>query len=148
MRIPKKIKSELNGINGRFDWAEDIKDVKEYIQTFLDLDQPETLYHSGKVQCQSGKSRSFYDIYMMCKDKFPRLKKRYVAKSLIELITDHPSNYRCLRCPDINKVVFFKVTESKKDYWSLLEPGRALARNRICCDSVSYNKIVEEAEKC
>lgn len=96
-------KTELN-IKSHLD--PNIKTIEHLIIKYFDLEQPETYYLDNSLQCTYEKQRSFMDLYYLCKTKFPRISKKLVAKSLVNLCKENI--IKILYCNEINNAVFHR----------------------------------------
>lgn len=91
-----------------------IKNTKQLILKYYDINQPETYYLNETVQCTYGKQRSFEDIYSICKTRFSKTTKNIVARALIDLCKKNL--LKCQYCGNIHECVFHRI----KDNWTYI----------------------------
>jgi len=92
-----------NGLRSHEDKA--IKNCKQLIKEYYDLNTPETFYiKTNAKQCTYGRARSFEDLASICKSRFPRTTLHTISKSLIKLCIE--DELKCLYCPEIHKITF------------------------------------------
>ncbi len=127
----------------------------EYLYNYFDEGCPETIFKDGRYQCASGCNRSFVDLYMLTKAKYPEITIEEVAYILLYIL-GHEDNgnksHDVIKCPTIGMVVFvspknmywrnrytsFNGKNSKSTYGSARTVGR---------DGLSYNSILSMANR-
>ena len=126
----------------------------EYLGMYFYLGCPATYYRNGDLQCIYNRNRSFVDLYMLTKAKYPEITMEEVAYILLYEL-GHEGNgdksNSSIKCQSIKKVVFcakrkidflryksFQGKNSKSQYG---------AARTVGLDGLSYNSILSMANR-
>jgi hypothetical protein len=125
----------------------------EYLRIYFNKGCPRTMYKNGNYQCSGNCNRSFVDLYMLTKAKYPEITMEEVAYILLYVL-GHEDNgdktHDVIKCPGIGMVVF---VSPKNIYWR----GRYKSFNgknskssygaarTVGLDGLSYNSILSMA---
>lgn len=144
----KRNKELLNLIP--YQGSELIKTKKQYLQTYLDNNNPETYYKNGKMQCYKNCNRSVRDLYYLTRAKFKSTTLNEVCVILYDLCRDKKNFYRTIFCTNIHEVVFF--TDNMHGYTNFCSDGN-LNRSYLCWydkesdSNITFRQFITIAEK-
>lgn len=109
--FPKILDEELYGINElKFEEKtqkqfKNINNPYDFLDKYLKLKNPTTLYRDGKIQCCSLKRRSFCDLYAIVRMKFNNLSIEEFAYLLLSCASIADNDIYISFCSSVKKIV-------------------------------------------
>ena len=153
-RLEKYLEEHQDLNNIREFKCEDNGSPVEYLRVYFAQGCLVTYYRDGGLQCISYCNRSFIDLYMITRAKYPEITMEEVAYILLYELGhegDGDRSHSSIKCPTVKKVVFCaKINMSIYAYKSFQgknSRSRYGAASTVGVDGLCYNSILSMANR-